>query len=158
MYKYGWIPLLSIGSYHNIVNQLYSNTKLKKIKKEYQIAFTWIKQKCLFIVLSKENSPTLNQSLNPLKPGSLSCCLLYGLGLCYYMWDHIRHCDSSFLFGGRSTNFEGDVSVCSQPLDPENFTNVSGTCIFWGSVSYRTHTSYQDLLYVNHLLLIWPWK
>ena len=63
MYKYGWIPLLSTGSYHNIVNQLYFNTKLKKIKKEYQIAFTWIKQKCLFIVLSKENSPTLNQNM-----------------------------------------------------------------------------------------------
>ena len=36
---------------------------LKKIKKEYQIAFTWIKQKCLFIVLSKENSLTLNQNM-----------------------------------------------------------------------------------------------
>ena len=27
---YGWVPLLSIWNYHNIVNWLYSNTKLKR--------------------------------------------------------------------------------------------------------------------------------
>ena len=32
MYMYGWIPLLSTWNYHNIVNWLYSNKKLKKEK------------------------------------------------------------------------------------------------------------------------------
>ena len=33
MCMYGWVPLLSTWNYHNIVNQKYSNTKLKVKKK-----------------------------------------------------------------------------------------------------------------------------
>ena len=33
MYLYGWVPLLSTWSYHNIVNLLYSNLKYKDLKK-----------------------------------------------------------------------------------------------------------------------------
>ena len=32
MYVYGWVPLLSTWNYHNIVNWLYPNTKLKSLK------------------------------------------------------------------------------------------------------------------------------
>ena len=35
MHMYSWIPLLSTWNYHNIVNQLYSNTKLKGKKKRH---------------------------------------------------------------------------------------------------------------------------
>ena len=33
IYMYGWDPLMSTRSNHNVVNQLYSNTKLKVYKK-----------------------------------------------------------------------------------------------------------------------------
>ena len=33
IYMYGWVPLLSTWNYHNIVNQLYPNIKLKVKKK-----------------------------------------------------------------------------------------------------------------------------
>ena len=35
MYMYGWVPLLFTWNYHNIVNQLYPNTKQKVQKKKY---------------------------------------------------------------------------------------------------------------------------
>ena len=33
MYVYGWVTWLSTWNYHNIVNQLYSNTKKKNLIK-----------------------------------------------------------------------------------------------------------------------------
>ena len=42
MYMYGWIPLLSTWNYHNIVNRLYSNKKLKKEKAILDHAMTFI--------------------------------------------------------------------------------------------------------------------
>ena len=43
MYMYGWVPSLFIWNYHNIVNQLYSNTKcffvLKKKKRAMWMCF-----------------------------------------------------------------------------------------------------------------------
>ena len=34
MHVHGWVPSLSTWSYHNTVNQLYSNTKYKVLKKK----------------------------------------------------------------------------------------------------------------------------
>ena len=34
MYMYGWVPSLFNWNYHNIVNQLYPNTKYKSLKKK----------------------------------------------------------------------------------------------------------------------------
>ena len=45
MYMYGWVPLLSTRNYHNIVNWLYLNTKLKKNKKEAKQLFSIILEK-----------------------------------------------------------------------------------------------------------------
>ena len=36
MYMDGWVPLLPTWNYHNIVNQIYPNTK-QKVKKKYKI-------------------------------------------------------------------------------------------------------------------------
>ena len=42
MYMHGWVPLLSTWNYHNIVNQLYSNTKHKGVV-FFLISISWRK-------------------------------------------------------------------------------------------------------------------
>ena len=36
MYRYGWVPLLCTQNYHSIINQPYSNAKLKVNEKQQQ--------------------------------------------------------------------------------------------------------------------------
>ena len=63
MYMYGWILLLSTWNYHSIVNWLYSNIKLKALKKSWYPDLDVIFQ-LYFIILAFVNKNYINYKLH----------------------------------------------------------------------------------------------
>ena len=63
MYMYGWILLLSTWNYHSIVNWLYSNIKLKALKKSWYPDLDVIFQ-LYFIILAFVNQNYINYKLH----------------------------------------------------------------------------------------------
>ena len=86
MYIYGWVALLCTSNYHNIVNRLYPNTKLKTLKKVSSSLLTW----------ARTSHPEQVHKCNNSRVKNRHSILIIQKGLLKYLLNNVR--EQVFLF------------------------------------------------------------